>query len=90
MPKTLSHEDIAQRLVDAKVVDFAAMGRFITELGPSLAVADQGWHGINFGRFNILACMMPAVDAARLVGDLRVAGAANAALQGAVDASIGK
>jgi hypothetical protein len=85
MPKSLSHEEIAQRLVDAKVFDFNAMGRFISELGPALAVGDQGWHGVNFGRFNILACMMPAVDAVRLVGSLRAAGAANAALEGAVD-----
>jgi hypothetical protein len=85
MAKNLSHEEIAQRLIDAKVVDFAAMGRFITEIGPMLAVSDGGWHGINIGRFNILACMMPAVDAARLVGNLRAAGATAAALEGAAD-----
>jgi len=90
MAKSLSHEEIAQRLVDAKVFDFTAMGRFITELGPALAVGDGGWHGVNIGRFNILACMMPAVDAVRLVGNLRAAGAANAALEGAVDAAITK
>ena len=90
MPKNLSHEEIAQRFIDAKVVDFAAMGRFITELGPVLAVSDAGWHGVNIGRYNILACMMPAVDAARLVGNLRSAAATSAALEGAVDASVGK
>jgi hypothetical protein len=90
MPKSLTHEEISQRLVDAKVFDFHAMGRFITELGPALAVSDSGWHGVNIGRFNILACMMPAADAVRLVGSLRAAGVANAALEGAVDATLAK
>jgi hypothetical protein len=88
MPKSLSHEEIAQRFVDAKVVDFGAMGKFITELGPVLAVHDLGWHGVNIGRYNILACMIPAVDAARLVGNLRSAAATAAALEGAADASL--
>ena len=61
MPKDISHEEIAERFIQAKVVDFAAMGMFVAEFGPSLAVNDRGWHGVNFGRFNILACMMPAL-----------------------------
>jgi hypothetical protein len=73
MAKELSHEDIAQRFVDAKVIDFNAMGKLITELGPSLAVNDQGWHGISFGRWNWWNCYMPAVDAMRLVGSLPAA-----------------
>jgi len=90
MPKSLTHEEITQRLVDAKVIDFAAMGKFITEFGPALAVGDQGWHGVNIGRFNILACMMPAVDVARVVGNLRSAGVANAALESALETTIGR
>ena len=68
MANSLSHEEIAQRFVNAKVFDFGAMGKLIAELGPELAARDQGWHGINFGRFNVLACMMPPADVARLVG----------------------
>ena len=91
MPKhQLSHEEIAQRFVDAKVLDFTAMGKLITQLGPELAVSDQGWHGINFGRWNWWACMMPAADAARLVGNLRAAGLTATVLEGAVDASLQK
>lgn len=55
------------------VVDFNAMAKFVAEFGPTLAVNDHGWHGINFGRFNMLACFMPAADAARLIGNLRSA-----------------
>lgn len=83
----LSHEEITKRFVDAKVFDFKAAGNLIAELGPALAVSDQGWHGINFGRFNMLACMMPAADVTRLVGSLRVAGITASALEGSLDAT---
>jgi hypothetical protein len=90
MPHSLSHEDIAKKFVEAKVVDFGAMGKFITELGPVLAVSDSGWHGINIGRYNILACMLPAADVTRLVGNLRVAGLTASVLEGAAEASLPK
>ena len=90
MHGSLSHEDIAKRFVAAKVVDFAAMGRFITELGPELAVNDQGWHGINIGRYNILACQLPAADVAGLVGNLRTAALTASALESATGASLPK
>ena len=70
MPKNLSHEEIAQRFVDAKVIDFGAAGKLIAELGPILAVTDLGWHGFNFGRFNSHACFLPAADVARLMADV--------------------
>jgi len=88
MAKSLSHEDIAERFVSAKVIDFAAMGRLIAELGPELAANDQGWHGVNFGRFNTLACMMPAADVARLVGSLRSAALTAAVIEGAVETGL--
>ena len=79
----ISHEEIAQRFMDAKIVNFQAMGKLVTDLGPALAIGDQGWHGVNFGRFHILACIMPAGDVARLVGSLQTAGLAAAALEAA-------
>jgi hypothetical protein len=83
MSKNLSHEEIAQRFVDGKAFDFHAIGKLVTELGPTLAVSDLGFHGVAFGRFNILACMMPAFDAASLIGNLRSAGLAETMLEGA-------
>ena len=88
MAKDLSHEEIAQRFVEANVIDFGAAGRLITELGPILAVSDQGWHGINFGRFNSHACFMPAYDVARLVGSLRGVAVMTAAMQAGTQASL--
>jgi hypothetical protein len=88
MPESLSHEDIARRFVEAKVVDFSAMGKLIAELGPVLAVSDQGWHGVNFGRFHTLACILTASDVVRLVGDLRAARLTASALGSATEASL--
>lgn len=66
----LSHEDIAKRLIESEAIDFRALGAFVADVGPELAVHDEGLHGVAFGRYNLLACMMPAVDAAKLVGNL--------------------
>lgn len=84
--RNLSHEDIARRFVEAKAFDFGAMGKLITELGPELAIHDKGLHGVVFGKFNTLACMLPAVDAVRLVGNLGAAALTAQALEGAAGA----
>ena len=88
MPRSLSHEEISEQFIQAKVVEFGAMGKFITDFGPKLATNDLGWHGINIGRFNILACMMPAADVTRLVGDLRAAALTAKVLGGAAESSL--
>jgi hypothetical protein len=44
MPK-VSHQDIVKRLLDAKAVDFTAIGKVVGEIGPSLAVAEDGVDG---------------------------------------------
>ncbi len=74
MPKELSHDDIAQRFLDSQTLNFDAMGKFVAEIGPELLVLDKGFHGVAFGRFNYLACMLTAADLMQVVGDLRVAG----------------
>jgi hypothetical protein len=42
MANQMTHQDIVKRLLDSKAVDFAAIGKAVTELGPSLAMADDG------------------------------------------------
>jgi hypothetical protein len=86
MPDNLSHEEIAARFLEYEAIDFAALGRFVSEIGRDLVVRDQGWHGVNFGRFNLLACMLTATDAIRLVGGLRAAGLTATALEGGAEA----
>jgi hypothetical protein len=80
MAKELSHEEIAERFLQSEALNFQAMGKFVSEVGPELLVRDNGWHGVNFGRFNLLACMLTASDAVRLIGNLRVASQVAAAM----------
>ena len=54
---SLSHEEIAKRFLQSEAVNFGALGKFVAEVGPELFVNDGGWHGVNFGRFNMLARM---------------------------------
>jgi len=73
MGKDLSHQDIAERFLKSEALNFDALGKFVTSAGPELLVHDSGWHGVNFGRFSILACMLTASDAVRLIGSLNAA-----------------
>jgi hypothetical protein len=45
MASRVSHQDIVKRLLDTKTVDFAAIGKAVAEIGPSLALADEPWEG---------------------------------------------
>jgi hypothetical protein len=45
MAHRVNHQDIVKRLLDSKAVDFAAIGKTVTELGPSMALADEPWEG---------------------------------------------
>jgi hypothetical protein len=81
MPKEeLQHDEIAERFLRSESLNFAAMGQFVTDIGPELLVRDPGIHGVFFGRFNILACMLTARDAQQLIGSLRLASQAASAM----------
>jgi len=71
MSKHISNEDIVKRFVDAKAVDFKAIGNLVTEMGPELAISGLGSRMVLVGRPFIIACMMPPAEAAELVGELR-------------------
>lgn len=45
MSNRISHQDIVKRALDSKAVDFAAIGKVVAELGPSLSLADEPWEG---------------------------------------------
>ena len=81
MPKGLTHEQIAQRFVDAKAFDFSGIGKLIGDLGPSMAVNDEGLHGVIVGKFSTIACMIPAAELSQLL-NLRIAGLAAQAIEG--------
>ena len=71
MSEKLSHDGIAQRFLESGSLNFDAMGKFVTEIGPELVQFDKGVHGVVFGKYNLLACMMPAWDLASVVGSLQ-------------------
>ena len=66
----MTNEEIVKRFIDSKAFDFTAIGRLVTELGPSLATSSRGAHILLVGRHNILACMLPPAEAADLIGDI--------------------
>lgn len=37
------HQEIVRNLINSKAVDFQAIGKFVAEAGPQLAVADEPW-----------------------------------------------
>jgi hypothetical protein len=41
----INHQDIVKKALDSKAVDFAAIGKLIAELGPSVSLADEPWEG---------------------------------------------
>jgi hypothetical protein len=45
MATRVNHQDIVKRLLDAKAVDFGAIGKTVSEIGPSLSLADEPWEG---------------------------------------------
>jgi hypothetical protein len=68
---SISNQDIVKRFVEAKAVDFNAIGKLVTDLGPALSASDIGYRVVLAGRPFIIACLMPAADIRELVGELR-------------------
>jgi hypothetical protein len=73
MADEISHEEISKRFLESQSLNFDAIGKFVSEIGPDLLIRDKGLHGVVIGRFNQLACMLTASDVAALVGNLRAA-----------------
>lgn len=45
MARRVDHQEIVRRVLEEKGVDFAAVGRIVAEVGPSLSLADEPWEG---------------------------------------------
>jgi Na+/H+-translocating membrane pyrophosphatase len=54
--RNISHEEIVEKFVNSKSVDFAALGKFVAEYGSQIAVSSRGDYGVRIGFYNILAC----------------------------------
>ncbi len=68
---SISNQEIVKKFVEAKAVDFNAIGRLVTDLGPALSTSEIGYRIFLAGRPFIIACLMPAADIRELVGELR-------------------
>jgi hypothetical protein len=40
-----NHQEIVKKILDSKAVDFAAIGKAVAEIGPSLSMAEEPWEG---------------------------------------------
>lgn len=52
----IRHEEIVDKFLNSKAIDFGALGKFVTENGPQIAASSRGDYGVRFGHYNILAC----------------------------------
>jgi hypothetical protein len=41
----MKKQEIVKKILNSKVVDFAAIGKVVNEIGPSLALSDEPWEG---------------------------------------------
>jgi hypothetical protein len=70
MPMRLTHEDISAAFLESGSVNFEAVGQFVSKVGPELVTRDDGLHGVLYGRFNTLACILRADDLRSVFGSL--------------------
>ena len=52
----IRHEEIVEKFLSSKAIDFSALGKFVAENGPNIAASSRGDYGVRFGHYNILAC----------------------------------
>jgi ribosomal protein S17E len=74
----MTNEELVKRFIDSKAVNFDTIGKLVTELGPDMSSSKTHINMVLVGRPFILARMMPAAEAATLVGQLHGTGIADA------------
>jgi hypothetical protein len=52
----IDHQEILEKFIGSRAVDFAALGKFVAENGALIATSGRGDYGVRFGHYNILAC----------------------------------
>ena len=43
MANRINHQDVVKRLLEAKAIDFTAIGNAVAQLGPTVSMADEPW-----------------------------------------------
>ena len=72
----MDNDAIAARFLEAKAVNFEAIGTLVSKLGPELAVSRVGPKMVLVGRPFIIACMLTEREGAQLINQFQ-----NAALE---------
>jgi hypothetical protein len=67
----MKNEDLVKRMIDSKAVNFDAIGQLVNSHGAELSSSSTHINFVILGKPFILACFMPAFDAAQLVGQFR-------------------
>jgi hypothetical protein len=72
MKNSEQHKQLVKKLLDAKAVDFAAIGKIVAEVGPSLSLADEpgdwfcGTNRIFFHVYRVFNPGLPVEDLGEL------------------------
>jgi hypothetical protein len=53
---SISHEEIVRQFLGSKSIDFNAIGKFVSEVGPQIALSSSGDYCVRLGHLMILAC----------------------------------
>lgn len=67
----MENDAIAARFLEAKAVNFEAIGTLVSKLGPELAVSKVGPKLVLVGRPFIVACMLTAREGAELINQFQ-------------------
>lgn len=67
----MDNDAIAARFLEAKAIDFEAIGTLVTKLGPELAVSRVGPKFVLVGRPFIVACMLTEREGAELINQFQ-------------------
>ena len=73
MANRINHQDVVKKLLEAKAVDFSAVGKVIGELGPTMSLADEPWENFcgTMRRFIRIMILNPRAGGPEDLGGLR-------------------
>jgi len=72
MGKNVTNDEIVQRLLAAKAIDFKAVGNLVADMGPDLAESDYEYCCVLVGRRCFSICIPPWIDGPIAVEDTGV------------------
>jgi hypothetical protein len=68
---SMKNEELVKRMIESKAINFDAIGQLVNTHGAELAASTTHINFLIIGKPFLVACFMPAFDAAQLVGQFR-------------------